>query len=141
MGDAPSDGLLPMSRAAWGDLEVLQVVGYFAPQVTQANRGKAVGALAFVLLVLWLRRRRNRRSRTGDGVAVALDQQARNIVGDTVNALSAEVASTDRAQDKARKVRGRAARTQARAQVVEKAQRTSQPMGRATGGPGGPTRI
>jgi uncharacterized coiled-coil DUF342 family protein len=94
-----------------------------APQVAQANRGKAVGALAFVLLVLWLRRRRNRRSRTGDGVAVVLDQQARSVVGDTVDALSAEVASTDGAQDKARKVRGRAAaRTQARAQVVEKAQ-------------------
>ena len=80
-----------------------------APQMAQENRGKAMGALAFLLLVLWLRRRRNRRaSRTGDGVSVALDQQARSVV-DTVNALSAEAASTGRAQDKTRKVRGRAA--------------------------------
>ena len=47
-----------------------------APQMAQANRGKAMGALAFLLLVLWLRRRRNRRaSRTGDGVTVALDSR------------------------------------------------------------------
>lgn len=29
------DELLPLSRKAWGDLEVLHVVGYFAPEVTQ----------------------------------------------------------------------------------------------------------
>jgi hypothetical protein len=29
------DELMPMSRRAWGDLEVLHVVGYFAPEVTQ----------------------------------------------------------------------------------------------------------
>lgn len=28
--------LLPLSRKAWGDLEVLHVVGYFAPEVTEA---------------------------------------------------------------------------------------------------------
>jgi hypothetical protein len=36
MADAPDDNLLPLSRTACGDLEVLHVVGYFAPQVTQA---------------------------------------------------------------------------------------------------------
>jgi len=30
------DDLLPLSRKAWGDLEVLHVVGYFAPEVTAA---------------------------------------------------------------------------------------------------------
>ena len=63
-----------------------------APQVraqAAANRGKAAAALAFVVLVLWLRRRRSRRSsRTADGLAGALDQQARTLVGDTVDALS-----------------------------------------------------
>src|SRR5215207_2663442 len=60
-----------------------------APQM-QANRGKAAAALAFVLLVLWIRRRQSRRSsRTGDAGAVVLDQQARNVMGDTVNALGA----------------------------------------------------
>ena len=29
------DALLPLSRKAWGDLEVLHVVGYFAPEVSQ----------------------------------------------------------------------------------------------------------
>jgi hypothetical protein len=29
------DELLPLSRKAWGDLETLHVVGYFAPEVTQ----------------------------------------------------------------------------------------------------------
>jgi hypothetical protein len=81
--------------------------------IVQANRGKAVGAFAFVLLVLWLRRRRSRRSsRAGDVGAVALNQRARSVVGDTVNALSAEIASTGRAQDKAQEVRGRAAMAQ-----------------------------
>jgi hypothetical protein len=95
-----------------------------APQLTRANQGKAVGAAAFVLLVLWLRRRWNRRSsRTADGVAGALDQQARSLIDDTVNALSAEAASTGRVQDKAQKARGRAAaRAQERAQAIEKAQ-------------------
>jgi hypothetical protein len=80
--------------------------------------------VAFVLLVLWLRRRRNRRpSRTADGVAGALDQQARSLVDDTVNTLSAEAASTGRVQDKAQKARGRAAaRARERAQAIEKAQ-------------------
>jgi len=36
MDDGTSHDLLPVSRAAWGDLEVLHVVGYFAPQVTEA---------------------------------------------------------------------------------------------------------
>jgi hypothetical protein len=96
-----------------------------APQMAQANQGKAAaGALAFVLLVSWLRRRRNRRSsRTADGVAGALDQQARSLVDDTVKTLSAEAASTGRAQDKVQKARGRAAaRAQERAQAVERAQ-------------------
>jgi len=95
-----------------------------APQVTRANQGKAVGAVAFVLLVLWLRRRWSRRSSgTADGVAGTLDQQARSLVDDTVNALSAEAASTGRVQDKAQKARGRAAaRAQERAQAIEKAQ-------------------
>ena len=35
MDDAMTD-LLPVSRRAWGDLEVLHVVGYFAPEVTEA---------------------------------------------------------------------------------------------------------
>ena len=93
-----------------------------APQM-QANRGKAAAALAFVLLVLWIRRRQSRRSsRTGDVGAVALDQQARIVMGDTVNALGAQVAATGRAGDKAQ-VRGRAAMAQqVRAQAVEKAQ-------------------
>jgi hypothetical protein len=30
------DDLLPLSRSAWGSLEVLHVVGYFAPEVTEA---------------------------------------------------------------------------------------------------------
>jgi hypothetical protein len=34
MGDVPTD-LLPVSRKAWGDLEVLHVFGYFAPEVTE----------------------------------------------------------------------------------------------------------
>jgi uncharacterized coiled-coil DUF342 family protein len=94
-----------------------------APQA-QANQGKAVGAVAFVLLVLWLRRRWSRRSAgTADGAVGALDQQARNLVDDTVDALSAEAASMGRVQDKAEKARGRAAaRAQERAQAVEKAQ-------------------
>lgn len=33
--DIDSD-LLPVSRSAWGDLEALHVVGYFAPELTQA---------------------------------------------------------------------------------------------------------
>ena len=91
-----------------------------APQVAQAHQGKAVGALALVLLVSWLRRRWNRRSSgSADGVASALNQQARSLVDDTVDALSADDASTGRTRDKARKARGRAA---ARAQAVEKAQ-------------------
>jgi hypothetical protein len=95
-----------------------------APQMAQANQGKAVGALAFVLLVLWLRRRWSRRSsQTADGGAGALDEQARSLVGDTVEALGAEAASTGRAQDKAQKARSRAAaRAQARAQAIDKAQ-------------------
>ena len=95
-----------------------------APQMTRANQGKAVGAAAFGLLVLWLRRRWSRRSsRTADGVAGTLDQQARSLVDDTVNALSVEAASTGLVQDKAQKARGRAAaRAQERAQAVEKAQ-------------------
>jgi len=95
-----------------------------APQMAQGNQGKAVAALVFGLLVLWLRRRWNRRSsQTADGVAGAVDQQARSLVGDTVDALSVEAASTGRAQDKAQKARGRAAvKAQARAQAVEKAQ-------------------
>jgi len=94
-----------------------------APQMTRANQGKAVGAAAFVLLVLWLRRRWSRRSsRTADGVAGTLDQQARSLVDDTVNALSVEAASTGLVQDKAQKARGRAAaRAQERAQAIEKA--------------------
>jgi hypothetical protein len=94
-----------------------------APQVTQANQGKAVGAVAFVLLVLWLRRRWSRRSAgTADGAVGALDQQARNLVDDTVDSLSAEAVSMGRVQDKAEKARGRAAaRAQERAQAVEKA--------------------
>ena len=28
--------LLPLSRKAWGDLEALHVVGYFAPEVSEA---------------------------------------------------------------------------------------------------------
>ena len=97
----------------------------------QANRGKAVGAFAFVLLVLWLRRRRSRRSsRAGDVGAVALNQRARSVVGDTVNALSAEIASTGRAQDKAQEVRGRAAMAQQiRAQAAEKAQHLREQAG------------
>ena len=97
-----------------------------APQMAQGNQGKAAaGALAFVLLLSWLRRRRNRRSSgTANGVAGALDQQARSLVDDTVNALSAEAASTGRAQKKVQKARGRAAaRVQERAQAIEKAQR------------------
>jgi len=78
------------------------------PQVraqAAANRGKAAAALAFVVLVLWLRRRRSRRSsRTADGLAGALDQQARSLVGDTVDALSDEAGSTGRRRDKAQKV-------------------------------------
>ena len=98
-----------------------------APQVraqAAANRGKAAAALAFVVLVLWLRRRRSRRSsRTADGLAGALDQQARSLVGDTVDALSDEAGSTGRGRDKAQKTRARAAaKAQARAQAIEKAQ-------------------
>jgi hypothetical protein len=96
-----------------------------APQMAQANKGKAaVGALAFVLLVLWLRRRRSlRSSRTADGVAGALDQQARSLVNDTLDALSAETEATDRAQKTALKAHGRAAaRARARAQAIAKAQ-------------------
>ncbi len=33
------DELLPLSRKAWGDLEVLHVVGYFAPEVSEAYTG------------------------------------------------------------------------------------------------------
>ena len=98
-----------------------------APQVraqAAANRGKAAAALAFVVLVLWLRRRGSRRSsRTADGLAGALDQQARSLVGDTVDALSDEAGSTGRGRDKAQKTRARAAaKAQARAQAIEKAQ-------------------
>ena len=98
-----------------------------APQVraqAAANRGKAAAALASVVLVLWLRRGRSRRSsRTADGLGGALDQQARSLVGDTVDALSDEVGSTGRGRDKTQKTRARAAaRAQARAQAVEKAQ-------------------
>jgi hypothetical protein len=105
-----------------------------APQVraqAAANRGKAVAALAFVVLVLWLRRRRSRRSSgTADGLAGGLDQQARSLVGDTVDALSSEAGSAGRGRDKAQKTRARAAATaqaiekaqQAREQAIEKAQ-------------------
>ena len=98
-----------------------------APQVraqAAANRGKAAAALAFVVLLWGVRRRRSRRaSGTADGLAGALDQQARSLVGDTVDALSDEVGSTGRGRDKAQKTRARAAaRAQARAQAVEKAQ-------------------
>jgi colicin import membrane protein len=95
-----------------------------APQVAQANKGKAVAAFAFVLLVLWLRRRRNRRSsRTADGVAGALDQQARSLVEDKLDALSAEAESTSRAQKTAQKAHGRAAaKAHVRVQAIEKAQ-------------------
>src|SRR3954471_10343920 len=66
-----------------------------APQMAQGNQGKAAAALAFGLLVLWLRRRWSRRSsRTAIGVAGAVDEQARSLVGDTVNALSVEAASS-----------------------------------------------
>ena len=105
-----------------------------APHMVRANRGKVAGAFVFVLLVLWLRRRRSQRSsRAGDVGAVALNQRPRSVIGDTVNALSAEIASTGRAQDMAQEVRGRAAMAQqiraqaaamaqqARAQAVEKA--------------------
>jgi colicin import membrane protein len=95
-----------------------------APQVraqAAANRGKAAAALGSVVLVLWLRRRRSRRaSRTADGLAGALDQQARSLVGDTVDALSAEAGSTGRGRDKTRA--RAAAKAQARAQAIEKAQ-------------------
>ena len=98
-----------------------------APQVraqAAANRGKAAAALAFVVLVLWLRGRRSRRaSRPADGLAGALDQQARSLVGDTVDALSGEAGSTGRGRGKAQKTRARAAaKAQARAQAIEKAQ-------------------
>jgi colicin import membrane protein len=87
-----------------------------ARQMVQANQGKMLAALAFVLLVLWLRLRRSRRaSRTGNGVAAALDQQARN--------LADEAASTGGAQDEVQKIGVRAAaKAQARAQALEKAQ-------------------
>jgi hypothetical protein len=96
-----------------------------APQMAQGNQGKAAAALVFGLLVLWLRRRWSRRSsRTAMGVAGAVDEHARSLVGDTVNALSVEAASSGRAQSKAqKKARGRAAaKAQARAQAIEKAQ-------------------
>jgi colicin import membrane protein len=95
-----------------------------APHLAQGNQGKAVAALVFGLLVLWLRRRWNRRSsRTAGGVAAAVDEQARSLVGDTGTALSAEAASTGRTQNKAQRARGRAAvKAQARAQAIEKAQ-------------------
>jgi hypothetical protein len=95
-----------------------------APQMAQGNQGKAAAALAFGLLVLWLRRRWSRRSsRTAVGVAGAVDEQARSLVGDTVNALGVEAASSGRAQSKAQNARGRAAaKAQARAQAIEKAQ-------------------
>jgi hypothetical protein len=95
-----------------------------APQMAQGNQGKAVAALVFGLLVLWLRRRWNRRSsRTAGGVAAAVDEQARSLVGDTVNALSVEAESTGGAPSKAQKARGRAAaKAQARAQAIETAQ-------------------
>ena len=98
-----------------------------APQVraqAAANRGKAAAALAFVVLVWGLRRRRSRRaSETADGLAGALDQQARSLVGDTVDALSDEAGPTGRGRDKAQKTRARAAaKAQARVQAIEKAQ-------------------
>ena len=98
-----------------------------APQVraqAAANRGKAAAALAFVVLVLWLRRRGSRRaSRTAGGLTSALDQQARSLVGDTADALSDEAGPTGRGRDKAQKTRARAAATaQVRAQAIEKAQ-------------------
>src|SRR5215207_4377720 len=77
------------ARAAQKAAQLRQQAAEKAPQM-QANRGKAAAALAFVLLVLWIRRRQSRRSsRTGDAGAVVLDQQARNVMGDTVNALGA----------------------------------------------------
>ena len=95
-----------------------------APQMAQGNRGKAAAAVVFGLLVLWLRRRWSRRSsRTALGVAGAVDEQARSLVGDTVDALSVEAASSGRAQSRAQEARGRAAaKAQARAQAIEKAQ-------------------
>jgi colicin import membrane protein len=94
-----------------------------APQMAQGNRGKAA-AVVFGLLVLWLSRRWSRRSsRTALGVAGAVDEQARSLVGDTVDALSVEAASSGRAQSRAQEARGRAAaKAQARAQAIEKAQ-------------------
>ena len=38
MGDVPTD-LVPASRRTWGDLEVLHVFGYFAPEVTEEYVG------------------------------------------------------------------------------------------------------
>jgi colicin import membrane protein len=102
-----------------------------APHLAQGNRGKAAAAVVFGLLVLWLRRRSSwRSSRTAVGVAGAVDEQARSLVGDTVNALSVEAVSSGGAPSKAQKARGRAAAKmqalekarQARAQAIEKAQ-------------------
>jgi hypothetical protein len=105
-----------------------------APQMVRANRGKAVGAFAFVLLVLWLRRRRSQRSSgAGEVGAVALGQKARSVVGDTANALSAETAATGRAREKAQEVHGRVARAQqVRAQAAAMAQQArAQAAGKA----------
>jgi hypothetical protein len=48
MSRSVPDDLLPLSRSAWRDLEVLHTVGYFAPEVTEAYVGLGLdGRLAY----------------------------------------------------------------------------------------------
>jgi hypothetical protein len=50
-----------------------------APQMVQANRGKAAAALAFVLLVLWIRRRQSRQSSRTRRAAMAQQVRAQAV--------------------------------------------------------------